>query len=268
MTSNSYHAPVVPVTVLVASAGEPAGGALLNVMPFSVQVVLATGKTPTGRLDASVLSRLPNSRSLAEVMSLAAPTPVRSNRMNVWRRYPAVAEFLTSSRVDWPKFWLAELPSRTSASATSDSVTVGVGGGRRGRGAGDGRAARPARGRAGADRLDGDQGRVVAGGGVGVRAVHGERAGAGLDHGAVARGGAVAPVDGRGVVGGARRHVRARERRDVHVVIAAPGLPLIALPVTLMTSEPTNAVEVTTVLGAWSWKIVVVIVGLPMAAYV
>ena len=67
---------------------------------------------------------LPNRRTLAEVMSAAEPTPVRSKRTNDWRRKPAVAEFFTSSRVAWPKFCVAYVPSRTCASAASASVTV------------------------------------------------------------------------------------------------------------------------------------------------
>src|SRR4051794_20277993 len=73
-----------------------------------------------------VLSRLPNRRTLAAVMSVAAPTPERSKRRNVCRVYPGAVTFFTSVVVAWPKFWLAYVPSRTYPSATAGRVTLVV----------------------------------------------------------------------------------------------------------------------------------------------
>ena len=56
-----------------------------HVKAFSVHVVLATGHRPIRTDDALVSSNLPNTRTLADEMSAADPTPVRSNRRYVSR---------------------------------------------------------------------------------------------------------------------------------------------------------------------------------------
>src|SRR5205814_1213062 len=87
-------------------------------MPVSLQLVLLAPKTCVTMFDAVTSARLPNRRSLAE---LIVETLDRSNFRYASRAKPDEL-FFTCSATSLPKFFDAVLPLCTYASATALSV--------------------------------------------------------------------------------------------------------------------------------------------------
>src|SRR5688500_5245261 len=90
-------------------------GRLFHVRLASLQLAFAaaTGYSPTSTPDNLVSSIRPKSRTLADVIASAEPTPVRSKRRYVSRVYPGAVTRLTSMVVLEPKLVVAYEPSRT-----------------------------------------------------------------------------------------------------------------------------------------------------------
>src|SRR5689334_14235912 len=111
--SHSYHAAVVPLTVLLASALPLVAGFVFQLIDVSLQPVLEAPNTPTIGLVPDAES-LPLSRSFTFVIAAGSlGSDETSNFRYPSRLLPVVLLSFTISCASLPKLVVDEAPSRT-----------------------------------------------------------------------------------------------------------------------------------------------------------